>query len=76
MDPHEYIDFLELDYGDELILPGFWKVRSFYRSTKHCPGMDVIAIQVFDNDGENIANFSTDTPYDNELIDFLYESPW
>lgn len=72
----DYVNFSQLEYGKEIILPWFWKIRSFYRSTKHCPGMDVIAIQVFDLEGNNIANFSSDTGYDPELIEFLYSEEW
>jgi len=35
--------------------------------------MKVMAISVYDLDDNNIANFSADTWFDSELIDFLYE---
>jgi hypothetical protein len=35
--------------------------------------MDVLAFQVNDEQNNNRVNFSSDTSYDNELIDFLFE---
>jgi len=69
----DYINFIPLNYSDEVVIPWFWKIRSFYRATKHSVWMDVMAIQVFDESWKNIANFSWDTAIDKELIEFLSE---
>lgn len=69
----EFIEFLPLDYDTELKLPGFGKIQSFERATQHCYGMDVLAVQVYDMQWKNTGNFSADTGFDTDLIEFLAE---
>ena len=72
----DYIDFIPLSYWEEIELDDAFKIKSFSRSTKHSPNMDVLAIKVFDMAWNDLANFSADTAFDPELIDFLSEWTW
>ncbi len=71
----DYINFIPLEFGEEAILPDFWTIKSFDRSTYHSPDMPVTAFKVFDEQRKNIANFSADTKIDHDLIEFL-KSDW
>jgi len=71
----DYINFIPLEFGDEAVLPDFWTVKSFDRSTSHSSNMQVTAFKVFDEQRKNIANFSADTMIDFDLIEFL-KSDW
>lgn len=69
----DYIDFIPLDYRETINISWFWMIKAFSRPTRHSPNMDMMAIKVYDENFENIANFSWDTAFDSELIDFLSE---
>jgi len=71
----DYINYIPLDFWDKINIPWFWNIESFERSTIHSPDMPVTAFKVFDENKTNIANFSGDTKFDKELIEFL-SSNW
>lgn len=73
-DMSDYCNFLPIWYDDKLNIPWFWSIKTFKRPTYHQEWMDVLAFQVNDEQNNNKANFSSDTSYDNELIDFLFEN--
>lgn len=69
----DYCNLLPLWYAQELEIPWFWHLQSFTRPTHHQAGMDVLSFQVFDDKNQNQLNFSSDTSYDAELIEFLLQ---
>ncbi|EKE28223.1 MAG: pantetheine-phosphate adenylyltransferase [uncultured bacterium (gcode 4)] len=72
----DYVNFVPLKYGELIILPWFWQIEAYSKTTRHSPNMDVLAIKVYDDGSNNIANFSWDTAFDPELIDFLSSGDW
>ncbi|EKE29598.1 MAG: pantetheine-phosphate adenylyltransferase [uncultured bacterium (gcode 4)] len=72
----DYVNFMPLRYWELIDIPWFWQIEAFGKATKHSPNMDVLAVKVYDEAGENIANFSSDTAFDPELIEFLSAGDW
>ncbi len=69
----DYVNFIPVEYGQEIKVPDIGKIQAFERSTIHSTWMDVLAFRVDDKDGGNIWNFSADTGFDNDLLAFLSE---
>lgn len=72
----DYIDFIPLNYWGTVNISWFWLIKAFFRPTKHSPNMDMMAIKIYNEHLDNVANFSWDTAFDEELIDFLSEWDW
>jgi len=67
----DYINFFPVKWGAKSFIPGFGSIRVFNRSTKHSLHFDTLAFCLYDQKDKIIAGFSSDTPFDEELISFL-----
>lgn len=72
----DYCHFFPIWYDEKIHITWFWELESFSRATKHQEWMEVLAWKILDDNWKNVLAFSSDTSFDDELIEFLFSKSW
>lgn len=68
----DYCQLFPIWYGEKIHISWFWQFETFWRATNHQERMEVLAWKIRDDNWKDILGFSSDTSFDNELIEFLF----